>query len=51
MAEIPQPVVVSNDLVNVPVEGVYNWSPGAQFGVYQPPIFWLRDREETAELN
>jgi peptide/nickel transport system substrate-binding protein len=52
VAQIPQPIVVSKELENVPVEGVYNWSPGAQFGVYQPPMFWLNERsEETAELS
>ncbi|MEQ9640651.1 MAG: ABC transporter substrate-binding protein [Alphaproteobacteria bacterium] len=41
IAGVQQPVVVKNDLVNVPVEGVYNWDPGAQFGIYRPDIFWL----------
>ena len=36
-----QPVVVSNKLRNVPVEGVFNWEPGAHFGIYRPEIFWL----------
>ena len=38
-----QPVVVSNRLRNVPVEGIYNWNPGAFFGVYRPDTFWLDD--------
>jgi peptide/nickel transport system substrate-binding protein len=25
----------------VPQEAVYNWEPGAQFGVYRPDTFWL----------
>lgn len=40
VANIPQPVVVNNKLRNVPEEAIYNWEPGAQFGVYQPPVFW-----------
>jgi peptide/nickel transport system substrate-binding protein len=36
-----QPVVVSNKLRNVPTEGIYNWDPGAFFGIYHPDTFWL----------
>ncbi len=36
-----QPVVVSNRLRNVPAEGIYNWDPGAFFGIYRPEIFWF----------
>ena len=36
-----QPVVVANRLRNVPEKGVYNWNPGAHFGVYRPDLFWL----------
>ena len=45
VAQIPQPVVVSKRLRNVPVEGIYNWNPGAQLGVYRPDSFWLTDAE------
>lgn len=38
---VPQPVLVSNDLRNVPLRGVYAWSPGAHFGIYKPDTFWL----------
>ncbi len=38
-----QPVVVSNRLRNVPVEGIYNWDPGAFFGIYRPDTFWFAD--------
>lgn len=38
---VPQPVVISNDLRNVPEEGIYNWEPGAYFGVYYPDTFWF----------
>jgi peptide/nickel transport system substrate-binding protein len=38
---ILQPVAVRNTLRNVPAEGVYNWEPGAQFGIYRPDTFWF----------
>ena len=41
VAGVPQPVAVSNKLQNVPEEGVFNWDPGAQFGLYRPDTFWL----------
>jgi peptide/nickel transport system substrate-binding protein len=25
----------------VPKEGIYNWDPGAHFGIYRPDTFWL----------
>jgi len=40
---VPQPVVISGRLRNVPVEGVYNWEPGAFFGVYHPDTFWFAE--------
>ncbi len=38
---VQQPVVVSNRLRNVPESGIYNWDPGAFFGLYQPDTFWF----------
>lgn len=35
-----QPVLVANALRNVPKEAIYNWDPGAHFGVYLPDTFW-----------
>ncbi len=46
---VRQPVVVSNRLHNVPTEGIYNWDPGAHFGIYQPDTFWFDDIPEVAE--
>jgi peptide/nickel transport system substrate-binding protein len=43
VAQVPQPVVVSNKLRNVPKEGIFNWDPGAQFGMYRPDSFWLAE--------
>ncbi|MEO8142879.1 MAG: ABC transporter substrate-binding protein [Betaproteobacteria bacterium] len=38
---VAQPVVVRNTLRNVPEKGVYNWDPGAFFGIYRPETFWF----------
>jgi len=39
---VPQPVVVRNNVQGVPEKGIYNWDPGAFFGVYRPDTFWMR---------
>jgi peptide/nickel transport system substrate-binding protein len=39
---VPQPVVVRNEVQNVPEKGIYNWDPGAFFGIYHPDTFWMR---------
>jgi peptide/nickel transport system substrate-binding protein len=28
-------------LRNVPIEGIYNWNPGAHLGIYMPDTFWF----------
>ena len=38
---VRQPVMVMNKLRNVPKEGLYNWDPGAFFGIYNPDTFWF----------
>lgn len=38
-----QPVVVRDTLRNVPEKGIYNWDPGAHFGIYEPDCFWFAD--------
>lgn len=43
-----QPVVISNRLRNVPHKGVYNWNPGAHFGIYRPDTFWFEDAKSSA---
>jgi len=40
---VMQPVVVTNTLKNVPEKGLYNWDPGAFFGMYRPDTFWFTD--------
>jgi len=42
---VEQPVVVTNRLRNVPIKGVYNWDPGAHFGIYEPDRFWLAPKK------
>ena len=41
VAGVQQPVVVNSRLRNVPSDGVYNWDPGAHFGIYKPDGFWF----------
>jgi peptide/nickel transport system substrate-binding protein len=41
VAGVLQPVVVSDRLRNVPEDGIYNWDPGAHFGMYKPDGFWF----------
>jgi len=41
IAGVPQPVLVSRRLRNVPSEAQFNWEPGAQFGLYRPDTFWF----------
>ncbi len=42
LAGVPQPVVARDKLMNVPVQGFYNWDPGAFFGIYRPETFWFK---------
>jgi peptide/nickel transport system substrate-binding protein len=41
IAGVLQPVAVRETLRNIPKEGMYNWEPGAQFGIYHPDTFWF----------
>jgi peptide/nickel transport system substrate-binding protein len=36
-----QPVVVQQSLRNVPLKALYNWDPGAYFGIHRPDTFWI----------
>jgi peptide/nickel transport system substrate-binding protein len=38
---VMQPVAARTSLRNLPEEAVYNWEPGAQFGIYRPDTFWF----------
>jgi peptide/nickel transport system substrate-binding protein len=44
VAAVQQPIVVKRDLRNLPEDGVWNWEPGAQFGIYKPDTFWFEGR-------
>lgn len=50
VADVKQPVVVSRRLRNVPEHGVYNFDPGAFFGIYRPDTFWFDQAGATAEV-
>lgn len=41
VAGVPQPVVINDKLRNIPAKGIYNWDPGAHFGIYHPDTFWF----------
>jgi peptide/nickel transport system substrate-binding protein len=41
VAGVQQPVVVNDRLRNVPTDGIFNWDPGAHFGIYKPDGFWF----------
>jgi len=43
---VSQPVVVRNTLRNVPEKGIYNWDPGAFFGIYRPDTFWFSEPQK-----
>ena len=42
VSDVPQPVVVSRRLHNVPEMATYAFDPGAYFGIYHPDLFWLK---------
>ena len=46
---VPQPVVVAGTLRNVPEKGIYNWDPGAYFGIYKPDTFWFTEPRRQAD--
>ncbi|HEV2189038.1 MAG TPA: ABC transporter substrate-binding protein [Stellaceae bacterium] len=41
IAGVLQPVVINDRIRNVPYDGMYNWDPGAFFGIYKPDGFWF----------
>ncbi|MBL8670659.1 MAG: ABC transporter substrate-binding protein [Alphaproteobacteria bacterium] len=41
VAQVPQPVVVSRRLRNVPRKAHWNFDPGAQFGIHRMDMFWF----------
>ena len=47
VSDVDQIVVVSNKLRNVPERGVYNYDPGAFFGIYHPDTFYFGCKAEA----
>ena len=47
VAGVLQPVVVANSLQNVPIKAIYNWNPGAHFGIYSPDTFWFKNSNKN----
>lgn len=43
VSEAPQPVVISDNLRNVPTKGKWAWEPGAHFGVHRLDEFYFDD--------
>jgi peptide/nickel transport system substrate-binding protein len=41
ISSVPQVVVVNKNLRNIPESAIYNWDPGAHFGMYRPDQFWF----------
>lgn len=42
VASVPQPVIARTTFQNVPKVGLYNWDPGAHFGIHHPDAFWVK---------
>jgi peptide/nickel transport system substrate-binding protein len=51
VAEVPQPVVVNDRLRGVPKKGMYNWTPGAYFGMYKADTFWFGRPARSAKAR
>jgi peptide/nickel transport system substrate-binding protein len=51
VAGVPQPVVVSERLRNVPQEAIYAWEPGAHLGIFRPDCFWFAEGAKTASAD
>ncbi len=47
IAGVPQPVVFKESLRNLPEEGLYNWDPGAFFGIYHLDSLWFKTNDEA----
>jgi peptide/nickel transport system substrate-binding protein len=42
LSKAPQPVVVSNRLMNVPEDAVWAYDPGAHFGIHRIDEFYFK---------
>ena len=43
IASVPKVIVANRNIKNIPETAIYNWDPGAHFGVHRPDQFWLDD--------
>jgi len=50
ISSVPQVILVNKEIRNVPEKAIYNWDPGAHFGIYRPDTFWF-DKTDKKELN
>lgn len=50
VSNVPQPVVASRHLHNVPEKAIWSWEPGAQFGVYKPDTFWFDEQRPLSTV-
>ena len=50
VASVPQVILANSRLKNVPEKAIYNWDPGAHFGIYRPDTFWFSSVEKK-KLN
>lgn len=50
VANVPQPVVVSDHLHNVPEKAIYAWDPGAHFGLFKPDTFWVDNNRSLSPV-
>lgn len=48
IAGVMQPIVVRDGLMNLPEDGVWNWDPGAHFGIYGLDKVWWDESQRTA---
>jgi len=51
VADVPQPVVVRHGLRNLPERGLFNWDPGAHFGIHQLDAVWWESRRPAEETE
>ncbi len=44
-----QPIAARRTLRNLPTKAVYNWEPGAHFGIYRPDTFWFDNQAAPSQ--
>jgi peptide/nickel transport system substrate-binding protein len=51
VSAVPQPVVASLRLRNLPQKGMFSWEPGAHFGIYRLDTLWFDGPARTAAAD